>query len=187
MAEVWQRWGTVLTATAIAIPVAVAIVWAVARWRSATPDGALPRREAWLRSAAEVGAIAGTLPWLWMVLTPRPAESTVNLVPLSDLAALATASPTTIVVQLVGNMLVFAALGFWLPIRSRVSVTTVAVIAAAGAAGVETLQYLLDLGRVSTVDDVGVNTLGAVLAAALSRPWWAGRRDVTRSPAPPRR
>jgi glycopeptide antibiotics resistance protein len=50
-----------------------------------------------------------------------------------------------------------------------------AVVAAGAAAGsllVETLQWALDLGRVSSVDDVLLNTLGAVLAALVTRPWW---------------
>jgi glycopeptide antibiotics resistance protein len=37
---------------------------------------------------------------------------------------------------------------------------------------VEVLQYVLDLGRVSSVDDVLVNAVGAVLAALCSRRWW---------------
>jgi glycopeptide antibiotics resistance protein len=37
---------------------------------------------------------------------------------------------------------------------------------------VETLQYVLRLDRVSSVDDVLVNTAGAVLAALASRRWW---------------
>ncbi|ADD42158.1 VanZ family protein [Stackebrandtia nassauensis] len=178
MTEVWDRWGTVLTATAVAVPVVVALVWALARRR--IRDGA-DARTAWRRSAAEVCAVAGTLPWLWMVLTPRPAASTVNLVPLSDLAALFTAAPTTIVVQLGGNLLVFAALGFCLPIRFAIPVAAVALVGAAGATAIEVLQYLFDIGRVSSVDDVLVNTLGAVLAALLSRPWWVARTWAART------
>lgn len=205
MAEVWERWGAVVTATVVAVPLAMVAVWALARWRlrasavvgvaadaggraggltanAGRRDGPVDgsraaTRWAWRRSAAEVGAVAGTLPWLWMVMTPRPADSTVNPVPLSDLAALATATPATIVVQLVGNLLVFAALGFCLPIRWRIGAGAVAVVAASGAVAIEALQFGLDLGRVSTVDDVLVNTLGAVLAAWLSRPWWARRGD----------
>ncbi|MCF4123280.1 VanZ family protein [Antribacter sp. KLBMP9083] len=37
---------------------------------------------------------------------------------------------------------------------------------------VEVLQYALDLGRVSSVDDVLLNTAGALLAAACSYRWW---------------
>jgi len=48
----------------------------------------------------------------------------------------------------------------------------VAAGAASGSALVETLQWALDLGRVSSVDDVLLNTAGAVLAALATRRWW---------------
>src|SRR5690606_36749872 len=129
---------------------------------------------AWSRSAAEVGAVAATLPWLWMVLTPRPAPSTANLVPLSDLAELSTDPLGRIAVQLVENLLVFAAAGFWLPIRFRLSLMAVTLGAAVASVAVESAQYVLGLGRVSSADDVLSNTLGVALAALLSRRWWAG-------------
>ncbi len=44
------------------------------------------------------------------------------------------------------------------------------------AAGIEVLQWALAIRRVSSVDDVLVNTLGAGLAALLERPWWADRK-----------
>ncbi|MFC4629610.1 VanZ family protein [Promicromonospora alba] len=47
-----------------------------------------------------------------------------------------------------------------------------AVLAAGVSTTVEALQYVLDLGRVASVDDVLVNTVGAVLAALCSRRWW---------------
>jgi glycopeptide antibiotics resistance protein len=34
------------------------------------------------------------------------------------------------------------------------------------------MQNVLHLGRVSSVDDVALNTLGAVLAAFASQHWW---------------
>ncbi|MBB4938212.1 glycopeptide antibiotics resistance protein [Streptosporangium album] len=46
---------------------------------------------------------------------------------------------------------------------------------ATASLGVELLQYALRLGRVSSVDDVLINTAGAVLAALITRRWWAGR------------
>lgn len=47
----------------------------------------------------------------------------------------------------------------------------VAAIAAVGSVTVESLQYLLDLGRVASADDVLLNTCGAVLAALITRRW----------------
>ena len=56
--------------------------------------------------------------------------------------------------------------------RTRGVLGVVAAGAAAGSLLVETLQWALGLGRVSSVDDVLLNTLGAVLAALVTRPWW---------------
>ena len=41
-------------------------------------------------------------------------------------------------------------------------------------------QYVLRLGRYSSVDDVLINTIGAVLAALVTRRWWARRIPVGR-------
>jgi len=53
-------------------------------------------------------------------------------------------------------------------------VRSVLVLAAACSTLIETGQYVLQLGRVSSVDDVLLNTAGAGLAALASRRWWAG-------------
>lgn len=114
--------------------------------------------------------VAGTVPWLWMILTPDPSGTRrVSLVPLRDLPTLA---PGDLVVQVGGNLLVFAAAGFLLPVRWPVGIGTVLVAAAGASTVVESLQYVLDLDRVSSVDDVLLNAVGASLAAALSRPLW---------------
>jgi hypothetical protein len=161
--EVWARWGAVLVASAAGVPVVVAI--ALLRARRSGRYG-----------VAEVLLVAGTLPWLWMILTPDPAGSRrLDLVPLHDLLSLARCCPAELVTQVGGNLLVFAALGALLPIRWRAGTATVAIVAAAASTTAETLQYVLDLGRVSSVDDVLMNTLGAVLAAQTSRHWWRSR------------
>jgi hypothetical protein len=161
MLSVWHAWGTVLIASACGLPVAALAAWLLAKAR---PDR--PARYA----VAEVGAVAGTLPWLWMILTPSPGTPRrLSLIPFTDLGA------SDVVVQLGGNLLVFAALGFFLPIRFPVRPWAVLLIAAGCSTTVETLQYVLDLGRVSSVDDVLVNAAGAGLAAWCSRPWWALR------------
>jgi glycopeptide antibiotics resistance protein len=82
-------------------------------------------------------------------------------------------------VQVGGNLLVFAAAGFLLPVRWPVGIGTVLLAAAGVSAVVEGLQYALDLGRVSSVDDVLVNALGAGLAAALSKVVWPRSRQVS--------
>jgi glycopeptide antibiotics resistance protein len=121
---------------------------------------------------ADVFAVAGTLPWLWMILTPGT-TSGVSVVPLGDLAELASGPFGAAFAQVVGNLLVFATLGALVPIRSPrfTRLWRVALLAAALSVTVEALQYGLRLGRVSSVDDVLLNTVGAVLASLATRPW----------------
>jgi VanZ like family len=173
VAAVWQQWGGVLLASAIGLPLAGALVAVLVR-------AGRPVRYA----VAEVYLVAGTLPWLWMILTPDPRGTRrVSLVPLRDLTTLA---PRDLVVRIGGNLLAFAALGALLPVRFRAGTAAVAAAAAAAAVTVETLQFALALGRVSSVDDVLLNTLGAVLAAQLTRRWWVRSGEDGRVTAPVR-
>jgi glycopeptide antibiotics resistance protein len=55
---------------------------------------------------------------------------------------------------------------------SLASVPRVLALGAGCSVLVEAAQYVLQLDRVSSVDDVLVNATGAVLAALASRPWW---------------
>ncbi|GAA0464731.1 hypothetical protein Ade02nite_31800 [Paractinoplanes deccanensis] len=170
----WHGWfGTitgVVVVTVAALPLAALAAWALAR-----------RRGQWRTALAEVGIVYGTVPWVWMILLPNGGaghdHARVNLVPLRDLTTILAGSPVTATVQIAGNLLVFAALGFFGPMRYAVlaSVPRVLALGAAGSIVVELLQYALRLDRVSSVDDVLLNAAGAALAALLSRRWWAGR------------
>lgn len=170
--------GVVFLAVA-ALPVAVLAVWLLARRRIAagTPS-------AWRTSVAEVGMVYGTVPWVWLTLLPGPGAGVVpervNLVPLRDLTAIIAAGPLTATMQIGGNLLVLAALGFFAPLRFRAlaSLPRVLALAAGCSVLIETLQYVLRLDRVSSVDDVLVNTVGAGLAALASRHWWRRARTT---------
>ncbi|WP_306522086.1 VanZ family protein [Streptomyces sp. ISL-12] len=104
------------------------------------------------------------------------APARVSLIPLRDLLTMSTG-------QVVGNLLVFAALGFLAPLRfaALASVPRLLALAASCSALVETAQYVLRPDRVSSVDDVLLNTAGAGLAALASRPWW---RAAATAPSP---
>jgi hypothetical protein len=175
--QAWRDWGGVIGVSVCAVPIVVALVAALSRWRQ---KRGVPPRVAWWRSAAEIGAVAGTLPWIWMILTPGGGPRRVHLVPLRDLAAQLAGDPGTAVAQVGGNLLVFAALGFFAPIRlaALANPLRLAALGAASSVVVEVTQYALDLGRVSSVDDVLLNALGAMLAGLASRRWW--QDDVTR-------
>ncbi len=172
----------VVLVTVASLPLAALAVWVLARRRRVTGATA---SWAWRASLAEVGIVYGTAPWVWMTMMPGDVPGRVSLVPLVDLVDM---GPT----QVVGNLLVFAALGFFAPPRfaALASVPRMLALAACCSVLVETAQYVLRLDRVSSVDDVLLNAAGAGLAAALScrlRPRWgpARRSAGAASPAPP--
>ncbi|MFI7413132.1 VanZ family protein [Streptomyces sp. NPDC049627] len=162
----------VVLMTLVAVPVSMLVVWALAYRRRAVGATA-----AWRTSLAEVGMVHGTVPFLWLTMMPGAGAGTVparvSLVPLRDLV---TMGPLGIV----GNLLVFAALGFFAPMRfaALASVPRILALGVGCSVLVETAQYVLRLDRVSSVDDVLVNATGAVLAALASRRWWRTTAQV---------
>ncbi|MGW4510142.1 VanZ family protein [Streptomyces sp. NPDC004436] len=162
----YDTFNGVVLMTLVAVPPALLLVWLMARRRGAA--GAAP---AWRRSLAEVGMVHGTVPFVWMILMPGAAAGLVpgrvSLVPLEDLRTMGAPG-------IVGNLLVFAALGFFAPVRfaALASVPRILALGAGCSVLVETAQYVLRLDRVSSVDDVLVNATGAALAALASRRWW---------------
>ncbi|WP_369148829.1 VanZ family protein [Streptomyces sp. R44] len=156
----------VVLMTLVALPLAFLVVWGLAYRRRAA--GA---RSAWRMSLAEVGMVHGTLPFLGLTMMPGAGAGVVpgrvSLVPLRDLVTMGT-------LGIIGNLLVFASLGFFAPMRwaALASVPRILALGAGCSLLVETAQYVLRLDRVSSVDDVLVNTTGAVLAALASRRWW---------------
>jgi hypothetical protein len=172
--EGWHHWFGTFTGVAVSavavLPVVALAVCALAARRSVT--GTAPAW-AWRTSLAELGIVYGTVPWVWMIMLPggRAGEvpGRVSLVPLWDLLTMSTS-------QVVGNLLVFAALGFFGPLRfaALASVPRILTLAASCSALLEVAQYVLQLDRVSSVDDVLLNAAGAGLAAMASRRWWLG-------------
>jgi hypothetical protein len=161
----WYVWfetvNGVALVTVAALPVAALAVWVLARRRTAA---GMP--SAWRMSLAEVGIVYGTIPWVWMIMEAGGEVSAVSLVPFHDLRTMST-------VQIVGNLLPFAALGFFTPIRfaTLASLPRILAIAAACSVLVETAQYFMP-DRVSSIDDVLLNAAGAGLAALASQHWW---------------
>ncbi|MFC9253103.1 VanZ family protein [Amycolatopsis thailandensis] len=81
--------------------------------------------------------------------------------------------------QALGNFLMLSPLGALLPLRSRRlrSLSRIALGALAVSVLVESTQYLIQAGRVTSADDVLLNTLGAIAGAVLSKRLWH-RLDV---------
>ncbi|WP_307831337.1 VanZ family protein [Nucisporomicrobium flavum] len=164
----------VLLMMLLGLPVAGLVVWALATARRRRAGGA---GTAWRLSLAEVGMVYGTVPFVWITMMPGPGAGVVpgrvSLVPLRDLA---TMGPLGIA----GNLLIFAALGFFAPMRFALvaSVPRVLALGAGCSVLVEVAQYVLQLDRVSSVDDVLVNAAGAALAGLASRRWWRSGEGI---------
>ncbi|MEW9549937.1 VanZ family protein [Nonomuraea sp. NPDC050783] len=172
MAQTWELWGNVIIAGTFSLflaPLAIMIL----SGRRARAGRTAPLRTA----IADVGIVVGTAPWIGMILTPSDGPGGVSLIPFADLADLASAPWQAVFVQVGGNLLVFASLGALLPVRTpaMASLARVAAVAAAFSVLVEMLQLMLRLGRFSSVDDVILNTAGAMIFAAVTRRWWASR------------
>jgi glycopeptide antibiotics resistance protein len=171
----------------LGLPLAALVIFWLVRRR--TRRGWSPSW-AWRATVAEVGIVVGTVPWVWMIMTPLSGSRALQLIPLHDLQAVLRGDDS--VVQVVGNLLAFAALGFFLPIRFRLADAArvpgvVALVVASLSLIFELLQFTLRLGRVSSVDDILLNTVGAVLAALASARWWRSRGDTgLQSPRPTR-
>ncbi|MFD0365153.1 VanZ family protein [Nocardia sp. GCM10030253] len=165
MSGTWQAWGGVVVAALAVLPVAGLVAWWLAR-----------RRGFWRTALCDVGMVVGTVPWLWMILTPVGSGRSVNPVPLHDLAEQIT--DDRVIEQLGGNLLVFAALGFLLPVRFAwfADPWRLLMVGAILSGVVEILQFALGIGRHSSIDDVLVNAVGALLAGLLSHRWWQPSR-----------
>jgi hypothetical protein len=127
-----------------------------------------------LRAAGWVllaGAVAAALlVTLVPVAGPPPApegvSAAVNLVPLRDLRALlGSGNARRAAVEVGGNLLLLAPVGFLLALLRRRPGTAV-VVCALLSAGLEALQHVI--GRAADVDDVLVNTAGGALGVLLA-------------------
>lgn len=167
------RYDVVVAVTLAALPLAMLTGWLLARRRRRSGATA---GWAWRSSICEVAIVYGTVPWVWLTMLPGSGAGTVHgqlsLVPLRDLQTMPT-------YQVLGNLLVFAALGAFGPMRFRAlaSLPRVTALGALGSIMIETAQYVLPIGRVASVDDVLLNTVGAGVAAIVTFPWWLRGRQ----------
>ncbi|MFF9162239.1 VanZ family protein [Streptomyces longwoodensis] len=160
--------------TLVALPLSALVVCALTWWRRRHGVHGAARL-----SSAEVGMVHGTVPFLWLTMMPGAgvgvAPARVSLVPLRDLATMGT-------LGIVGNLLVFASLGFFTPMRftALASAPRVLALGVGCSVLVEVSQSAFRLDRVSSVDDVLLNATGALMAGLASRPWWrSGTRRTT--------
>jgi uncharacterized membrane protein YhaH (DUF805 family) len=159
------------------IPVsAIALPYALLGWPllAARRRRRLPARYA--TATAGVDSAAFLVAFLVLCLVTMPVgtsgESTLDLVPGADITA--AFGDDGSLWQVIGNVMLLCPLGALLPLRMRRLRTLLRVALAALVASVlvEGTQYLIHTGRVTSTDDVLLNTAGATLGAALSRRGW---------------
>jgi glycopeptide antibiotics resistance protein len=121
-----------------------------------------------------------------LVPLPRPGDGPAsNIVPLQVITGYLTGSggPTEVILQIVGNIVLFVPLGWILSDRCRSHLRPghVWIVAAGGliAVAIELLQGFIIDGRAGDVDDVLLNTIGVGLGAYL-QVTRARRRPVPR-------
>jgi hypothetical protein len=159
------------------IPVsAIALPYALLGWPllAARRRRRLPARYA--TATAGVDSAAFLVGFLVLCLVTMPVgstgDSTLDLVPGADITA--AFGDDGSLWQVIGNVLLLCPLGALLPLRMRRLRTLLRIALAALVASVlvEGTQYLIHTGRVTSTDDVLLNTAGATLGAALSRRGW---------------
>ncbi|MEU9338604.1 VanZ family protein [Streptomyces sp. NPDC048290] len=177
MGRVFSSYADELTvAVFLGVPLSITLAWLLHRFVIARTPGPGIRRLAVLDGLLAVSV----LPFLYATLSRGYGSGrTLSVVPFSELSSsFSTAQVALSEVTLMnigGNTALLFLFGALLPVRSRRcrGFARVAAVAALLSIGVEAAQYALAVGRVSSVDDVLVNVVGALIGALVSRPWWA--------------
>ncbi len=161
MSQIWYHWHRVWIYVALLVPLAVVATLILARLR---PSRSLRH------SIGEVGMVLGTLPWVWMILTPMklpPGARTVYMIPLTDLYKQFEIGMGFWVFQIGGNLMVLFALGFFARLRFPDRAKPLVLLGFGGlfSLTLELLQHAFTGGRVFSVDDVLLNAAGCALGS----------------------
>ena len=173
MAVLTASFGILAPITVIAVPFALFAWRLLTWWRSRF-------RPAWAAATTaglDVGIVLVALEILALTMMPIGSGSSLHLMPGSDILSEFAADGS--LWQIAGNLVLLAPLGLLVPLRLPAlrSIPRMTVVAFALSVGIELLQYLLHNGRVTSTDDVLLNTLGAAAGATLTCGW-------VRRPAP---
>ncbi|WP_116046268.1 VanZ family protein [Amycolatopsis palatopharyngis] len=144
-------------------------------------------RLARLMAGIDVGLVTAATFIFCLVAMPidRSAGSTLHLLPGTDV--LDAVAPHGSIWQIGGNLILLTPLGALIPLRFPAyrSLIRVSLGALLISTIIETGQYLINAGRVTSVDDVMLNTISAAGGALLTRRWWrASAIPAPRTPIP---
>lgn len=157
---------------ALTLGAALALVVAVAgrRGRDGSRARRLASRPIWVNLAL-IASVAGIMA---LTLNPRSEDNNIQLVPLGDIvAALESPVDETVLLAAAANVLLFMPFGAALNMCG-LSLPKTALLGFALTVCVEGAQLLFVSGRTTSVDDLLLNTLGAVLGHALLWGWVPG-------------
>ncbi|GAB3485703.1 VanZ family protein [Amycolatopsis cihanbeyliensis] len=183
MDSLLRAFGELIPATIIALPFAI-LAWLVLTERR---SGRRPLRTARRTAALDVAIGTNVIIVCFLVTVPVPGRPPTDLHLRLGTDLVAALTPAGSPWQVVGNLVLLAPLGALIPLRVRASRSLIKLALAALVVStiVEVGQYLLHTGRVTSTDDIVLNTLGAVAGARLARRWWAPRYPgVDAIPAP---
>ena len=189
MEVLFSSFGVLLPVTIIVLP------FAVFAWRFLVHRRCRTQPTWVASSTAGIDVATVLLVALVLALTMIPVggerTSSLHLIPGSDI--LTEFADDGSLWQIAGNLLLLAPLGALLPLRVTHlnSVPRVTWAALAASAAIELTQFLLHVGRVTSTDDVLLNTLGAAAGATLSCGWMRDHEapgiPSPRQPAPEKR
>lgn len=116
-----------------------------------------------------IGSVLGIL--LVTLLPAGHHKGELIISPFADIRRMLVHRDAQSTLQVVGNVLLFMPLGFFIPLAvlglNRLG--RVALVAASLSITVETLQYFLPLGRIASSDDVLLNVTGGICGFLLMR------------------
>ncbi|MET9483285.1 VanZ family protein [Streptomyces sp. NPDC006638] len=165
----------------IGVPACLVIAWVFHRWRGVGEPKNKGARNALLNGLI----LASVLPFLYVTLSHGyGTRKAVVLVPFKEIFVSFSSSQVAFsdvtLLNLGGNAALLSLFGALIPMRSKRFAGTGRVAALAGllSVSIEIAQYLLSVGRISSVDDVLLNTGGAVVGALLTRRWWRPKKPT---------
>ena len=130
-----------------------------------------------LPKGSGLALVASVVAILGLTLVPiDSADEDLQLLPFSHIVDALTPPVGTELVEMVLNVLLFLPFGAALSLR-RISIGVTILVAAALSATVELAQLLVISGRTTSVDDVLLNTIGALLGHVTVSAWTA-REDA---------
>lgn len=141
----------------------------VGLWRSHRSGESFP---AYGSALLDVTLTASILSVLILTLPPSiPAPRTINLMPFNELIRAPATVRDNAIAQMLANILLFAPLGFLPPLRWRTldSYPRVIAVAAAFSTTIEVAQLIVGGGRQTSITDVILNTIGALVGYLLLR------------------